>query len=502
MNRVMRKIGVLSVLFIVCLGVKAQKEIYNWHFGTSCGITWNSTRDLLATGLFGTGDVILKGLPTNLVGSKISASEGCFSLSDTDGNLLFYSDGRTVWNKENVQMPQGSGLLGDASSAQAGIVLPYPGSITKYIVATVGQQGAGNAAYSVVDMTTNPLGEVMAAYKNIRFQGAMGTTSETITSIRHSNRRDYWVIAPGVGSPAYLNAWLMTDVGAAAQPVISEVPGAVTSLSAGGYLKITPDGKTFVWGSNTSGKLVFGDFNNTTGECTNIRMISMGNPYGVEFSVSMNYLYIGTVTGLAVFDFKALLAAADPTKVLPKTYVIGGSSVRAVQLGPDGRMYIPARSSKSLTVIDNPEEGDNLRIYQLPADFLTGTAQFGLPSFAASWFRVAIDGNKTPCIDGEADYSTVINYSIADSRYDNLRYFEWNWGDGSPVEKDYNVSVGANQYRTHVYRSGGVQTLTVTPYVENSPGVFTPLINSSSIVINPRSCFLPVNPHLHSNFKK
>lgn len=498
-----KRIWICSLAFMVCLLAKAQKETYNWYFGSNCGITWSDTRDVSSTGLFGIPDATLSGLPVNVVNSKINTSEGCFSLSDNSGNLLFYSDGKTVWNRNNLVMTNGSLLLGDASSAQSGIVLPYPGSTTRYIVATVGQQGANNAAYSVVDMTlSGGLGEILSTNKNILFQGASGTTSETITSIRHSNKRDYWVIAPGVGSPAYLNAWLMTDVGASSTPVITEVPGAVTSLTAGGYLKITPDGKHFVWGSNTSGKLVFGDFDNTTGKFSNIRLITMANPYGVEFSVSMKYLYIGTISGVAVYDFPALLAAANPATVVAKTYTLGASHVRAVQLGPDGRMYIPARSNKYLYVIDNPEEGNNLRIYQLPADFMTGTAQFGLPSFAASWFKVEIEGSSEPCIDGGASYSTLVDYASTDSRYDNLRYFEWSWGDGSAVEKDYNVSVGSTQVHSHIYESKGSYTLTVTPYVEDSPGKFTPLINSSTRIISPRLCFLPVNPHIRSTIKK
>lgn len=494
-----KKIFICSLIFMVSMFARAQKETYNWYFGANCGISWSDTRDVLATGLFGVSDATLVGLPVNVDNSKINTSEGCFSLSDTQGNLLFYSDGKTIWNRNNLVMTNGVGLLGDASSAQSGIVLPYPGSTTQYIVATVGQQGANNAAYSVVDMTLGGgLGEVLSTNKNILFQGASGTTSETITSIRHANKRDYWVIAPGVGTPAYLNAWLMTDAGAVSTPVITEVPGAVTSLSAGGYLKITPDGKHFVWGSNTSGKLVFGDFNNTTGQFSNIKVISSVNPYGVEFSVSMKYLYIGTISGVAVYDFPALLSAANPSSIVPKTYTLGVSHVRAVQLGPDGRMYIPARSSKYLYVIDNPEEGTNLKIYQLPDNFMTGTAQFGLPSFAASWFTVEIVGSSEPCVSGEAAYSTLVNYATTDSRYDNLRYFEWNWGDGSAVEKDYNISVGSTQERSHVYASKGTYTITVTPYVENTPGVFTPLINSSTKEVSPRLCFLPVNPHIRT----
>lgn len=506
--RYMRKIILCCLFALLCLTVSAQKEANNWYFGANAGITWNVTRSVAATGLSGTPNATLTGLPTNVAGSQIVTQEGCFSLSDYNGNLLFYSDGTTIWNRNNAIMSNGSGLTGDYSSAQSGIILPYPGTVSRYIAVTLGQYIANNLSYSIVDMTLDGgLGAVESAQKNILFKGNKGLTGESVSSIRHANKRDYWVVAPGRGPTTYLNSWLVTSAGVASQPVITEFPieTPTTSGNICGYFKFTSDGKHFAWAGDTrstSLKIMFGDFDNTTGQFSNLKTISFatGYPYGLEFSQSNKYLYLGRRNStLEIYDFEALLAAADPSTVVPKIHSFSYNG--ALQMAPDGRIYAVASGYNYLYVIDNPDEGTNIKFYRLPSGFLTGIARSGLPSFAASWFGINLSGDQTPCVDGLASYSSLISYSTLDPRYDNLRYFRWNWGDGTAVENDYNISVGTIQTRTHTYRTKGTFKLSVTPYVEDTPGVFTPLTDiATSIDVVPRNCVLPVNPHVRTGF--
>ena len=78
----MKKFHLLLLLFFA-LKSFSQKEANIWYFGEKAGLDFNTSP------------------PTALTNGEINTSEGCSSFSDEDGNLLFYSDGITVWDKNH-----------------------------------------------------------------------------------------------------------------------------------------------------------------------------------------------------------------------------------------------------------------------------------------------------------------------------------------------------------------------------------------------------------------
>lgn len=448
---------------VACLPSQAQKEANNWAFGQNCGLTWNTTRSLAATGVLGTPNATLDGLPTSFA-TSIVTQEGCFSLSDANGNLLFYSDGRTIWNKNNAIMTNGEGLKGHDSSAQSGIILPYPGQANKYISVSININWTNGLSYSVIDMTqSGGLGAVVTSQKNIDLTGALGGIGETVTSIRHANGVDYWIVAPGRGSATYLNAWLATSSGVTAStPVITQSPAIISHSSADGYIKFTADGKHFAWGSNAT-NVIYGDFDNATGKFSNIKEVTgFSSAYGIEFSKSMKYLYVAGVRYLYVFDFEALLAASVPSTVPRKTYNFGVDR-NTPQLAPDGRIYMCAYQTNYLFVVDNPDEYDNLKIYQLPSGFLgTGLSRIGIPSFAASWFAADAKEKSFLCVGNDFKYTVEI--SMSGVAADQPTRLEWDFGDGS-AKVTHTITSDVTVYKqTHNYAVTGKYTITITPY--------------------------------------
>jgi len=142
-----KTISILLLLFILTLpDASAQKEGYNWYFGHWAGLTWKTLRQYDATPAWDKSDWLTNpspsiklDLPSIIATSEMNTNEGCFSISDPDGNTLFYSDGITIWNRLDNPMPNGTGLTGDPSSAQSGIILPYPENSNKYIAITLGK---------------------------------------------------------------------------------------------------------------------------------------------------------------------------------------------------------------------------------------------------------------------------------------------------------------------------------------------------------------------------
>lgn len=459
----------------------AQRETYNWIFGEQAGLTWNKTRDFTGSYVYGgNGKVTLKGMPTN-ISSPLIALDGCFTLSDRKGNLLLFSNGSQLYNADKEIMNPDTEMIGNSANAQSGILFPYPGHPSKYIAVTTGTWSFDYLGYTVIDMKGNSgLGSI-ESINNTFPDGRKGKVGSSITTIRHANGKDYWVVAPGKGSPSYLNVWRFKSDGID-PPVSYRLPADVTENAANGYIKFSPDGKYFVWGTMSDSKLFFGRFDNNTGAFSNIKYITgTGNEfYGVEFSMSGKYMYVSKTSSALVnvfylyaFDFERLINYVNPQDYYKNemkriAFPATSGMPAAVQLGPDGRMYISGypyfNSPASFYVIENPEQFNNLKIYRLD-NFLEGTPRFGLPSFAASWFELKISGETEFCLDNiEREYTLAISKGVGS---EELAYMQWDFGDGSAPIRDYKINDGDIQSHMHAYSTAGEYTITATCHRAN-----------------------------------
>ncbi len=106
----MKKIFVAFAVLLIINSSFAQKEYYKWYFGNQAAMDFVS------------------GAPVNITGSNMVATDNPATVSDATGNLLFYSNGLKVWNKNNMVMPNGNGLLGNLSGGYSATVVRQPGS--------------------------------------------------------------------------------------------------------------------------------------------------------------------------------------------------------------------------------------------------------------------------------------------------------------------------------------------------------------------------------------
>jgi hypothetical protein len=161
----MKKIFLYWFLFLnlLCL---AQGEANIWYFGQLAGLDFNS------------------GNPVALTDGQMQTNEGCATISNSGGQLLFYTDGKTIWDKNHNIMPNGTGLLGHSSSTQSAIIIPKPGSSTIYYVFTVIDLGnPAGVCYSEVDISLNG-GFGMVTTKNVQL---LTPACEKLTAIKKSN---------------------------------------------------------------------------------------------------------------------------------------------------------------------------------------------------------------------------------------------------------------------------------------------------------------------------
>ena len=261
----------------------AQPEGYNWFFGNKAGIKFNTdnTIDFLS-------------------GSPIFTNEGCAVMSDTLGNLLFYTDGSKVWRADHTNMSNGP-LLGDFSSTMSAVILPYPCHNNLYIVFTADYyDGSNGLNYSIIDMTLPNGGDIDPLNKNINLLKQY-QTCEKLIAIPHANQQDYWVVTPIFDSNQYY-AWLVNNKGVN-NPIISTTNITIADYPIQaqkvGYMCVSNDYKKIAstYRKNDAGHIALFDFDNQTGALTN--GISFENAcinYSVEFSGNNQYLYAYAVS--------------------------------------------------------------------------------------------------------------------------------------------------------------------------------------------------------------
>jgi hypothetical protein len=450
--KLIKKLLVFILIFAAISGY-AQKQANYWYFGDYAGLNFGM------------------GIPVPLTDGALSTGEGCSSISTSGGNLQFYTDGRFVYDRNNDQMPNGSGLLGHSSSTQSGIIVPKPGSTTMYYIFTVDAYDNGLAAglcYSRVDMTLNGgLGDVVTSEKNISL---LPYSCEKVTAVGHDDGYSIWVITHQWGSDAFY-AYLVTSAGVNTEPVISHTgePLVGDQQASKGYLKVSPDGTKIAMANNTAYTVGIFNFSNLSGTVTHIITDhgfvnpggnDPGGPYGVEFSPNSHVLYIGewkanrrisqydvsTNDGQAILDSKTIVAQVGQSE----------NPIGALQLGPDNRMYIARRDNPSLSRINSPNTlGIDCSFENNAVNLAGKISMYGLPPFIQSFFYLSADYYwENPTCDG----TPVQFYTSASDTPDSVL---WNFGD--PASGPDNTSTLLNP--THLYSGIGQYWVTINVYL-------------------------------------
>jgi len=192
-----RYLTFLLFLFpLLLFGQKNKQQVFTWYFGPQYGLDFSS------------------GNPELLYDSAMPTYEAASTISDQDGNLLFYSnaggreDGTAegfIWNKNHEVMEGGElgTLLGGGYSAAQGCVsFPKPGTTDEYYMFTVDEfetlqneqsqfpMGKG-LSYFELDLAANGgLGRVTVSNQKL-----LQPSFEYLAATIHNNCEDYWVVA-------------------------------------------------------------------------------------------------------------------------------------------------------------------------------------------------------------------------------------------------------------------------------------------------------------------
>lgn len=452
MSKVKSKRVFIVLIFIYCYSF-GQRETENWYFGEKAGINFIDRK------------------PNILNDGELTTPKGSATISDKNGNLLFYTDGVFVFNKNHIGMEDGLLIASDKEVLQSSIIIPKPNEPSIYYLFTIkntndvpilGEPIEPGLYYSIIDLSYNGgLGKVTK--KNIALNSL---ASEKLSAVHSKDGKSFWVVSFGKENEAIeyfdtIYSYKVSSNGINTFPTISKMPyGAIANKGA---LKISPNGSYISFCNYTN--VVLANFNSEDGSVTSFKYLDIRrgiNPskpspfaFGIEFSQDSKYFYVESIfypTGnYSIFQYATDNPEEDRQEVISFDSIGAYANGNYMQLASDGNIYVT-------TSISNDEDGNYLSQIIPPKsynntiasfrentiDLNEGKSRLGLPNFIQSYFRTRIVSDDN-CINNNVVFEV--------DSYATITAAEWNFGDGVTSQ-----DISPN----HVYTSSGQYLVNAT----------------------------------------
>ncbi|MBN8693781.1 MAG: T9SS type A sorting domain-containing protein [Bacteroidetes bacterium] len=425
----------------------------NWQVGNGIGINFSgSTPSLTASSITGHPD-------------------NSSAISDASGNLLFYTTGVNVWNKNHVIMPNGTGLQGSYTGGQCALIVPIPCNPNRYVIFhTTLFSNPGYLSYTVVDMSLNGgLGDVVTTQKNI----SLGTGwTEKLCAYYNPAGNFYWLLTHKWGNDQFV-AFKIDATSIATTSVVTPIGSNHTCGTLGGahdamgQLTISPDGSTVANALTCQDKYELFQFNLATGVLSNSIAIpgNTGNAWATAFSPNSKKLYTNTIFTGDIFQYD-LTSYNASSVVSSKTNVystgVGGYNFGYMELAADGKIYVPRPNTNFFSVIGSPNNSAATSGFNFNGISLgSGTAQWGTSRIAYNiptsvtvtpTFSLTVFSNSATC-NGSANGSAAVFASPSAS-------YLYTWTPGNYTTSVVN-NLSAGIYSVHV-SDGACSSLTTT----------------------------------------
>jgi hypothetical protein len=346
------------------------KNSWNWIFGRN---NWY---------YFGSGSIQKINTST-----QINTREGSDSISDDNGNLLYYTDGINIYNSSNTTVV--SNLGGSDQSFQSGNIVQDTYNTNNYWVFGI-RNWLTASNLSWVKLNSSSV---------VQLSGTVsGNYAEVLTTTSHSDIDKFWLVLRPKNSQ-YINSFLVSGGTISATPVQTLTSFVFSGQNRYGQMKFSPNGDKMVWAVGTQNNdgpvnVAVYDFNKTTGVFSNERILLNYNRNYVitytgsttrsnitanylisaDFSPNGRYVYVGgndlirfdlsgltsypTLSGIPVTTISQTLPSSAATVTLPtdvRTDPDYGTLilVLGIQRAPDGNLYFLASPTTSLTDAPN-----------------------------------------------------------------------------------------------------------------------------------------------------
>jgi hypothetical protein len=306
------------------------------------------------------------------------------SVSDEDGNLLFFTNGCSVMNRNFEVMPNGDGInsgnyfddfIGDCiyghPGFQSALILPDPGNSDGYYVIHIpanfeNGQLSFNLSYSYVDMRLEE-GKGDVKFKNISLYENNDIMNCYITAISESNNEGWWLIHP-IRGDRFISFFIGMDS-------IKRYPDQASfhefiqgRTSSAGTARFSPNGDRYALYSFRDQLHVY-DFDRATGQLSNHQKVELfteeeieNSPVlftSVEWSPSGRFLYCSNMNHLYQIDTWESDLHDGIRHIDEYNGTLDPFPTRLFLMvqAPDCKIYMaPKNGSYSMHVINKPDE--------------------------------------------------------------------------------------------------------------------------------------------------
>lgn len=298
------------------------------------------------------------------------------------GTLLFYTDGRTVFNgKTNVALANGTLLFGDQSATEPALITPAnTGLKDQFYIFTnnTNVSSPSSVYYSLIDLTQGANGTVTSKNQLL----LNGNPGEALDVVPHTNGKDFWVLT--YDGAANIKAFLVTSTGVTTTPVVSPtgLTGAVRRSSINHTLDYDKLALSLNFGG-ANGTIATATIDRSTGKTSAAKTIVTGDVgYHASYSADGTKLYY--VRGTEGWSGVAYQYDLTGSKETP----LGGTGMAAAKLAPDGKVYWAAYNHAFMGVVNQPDQaGTSAGFVESGLDLKGCKVAFGVPNQTAAYLE-------------------------------------------------------------------------------------------------------------------
>jgi hypothetical protein len=207
----------LLALISFCEIVHAQKRNNIWAFGDGVGLNFNTN-------------------PVSLFKSKSMGRNPPYyisSMCSKDGDLLFYTDGLTVWNKDGFVMPKYNTWWPWYGNVIP-LVTPHIANDSLYYYFGIDDEDGGTGPnshklqyFSIKIYKPGDIEEAVYPRPSSPrgyYTTLLSNTSHVLAGTVHCNQIDTWITTHSAGA---LYSFLVSAGGVSTVPVITTIPGSI-----------------------------------------------------------------------------------------------------------------------------------------------------------------------------------------------------------------------------------------------------------------------------------
>ncbi|MCU0370871.1 MAG: gliding motility-associated C-terminal domain-containing protein [Bacteroidales bacterium] len=453
----------------------ANHEADRWFFGQNAGLDFRTD--------------VPEVDPSNY---RMNVPTSTAIISDSNGNIRFYSDGIKVYNRYHDLMPNGDGLHGFVGYSMPVLIVPKPGSDSIYYIFTthrpkqndIDPQVVYGLEYNEVNMNRdNGRGDITRKNKVL----LQPEVSSKLSAVKHSNGVDYWLVAHKFNSNEFCS-FRVTANGVDTNNYVSSNVGSVHTAPGEtnngiGFMKISPDGTKLALAIHGSEIYEIFNFDASTGQVSNAVTSPpvFKDAYGIEFSSDSRFFY-GTATPteypdlsdtipefscLLQFDVSLGNSIFSSYDTIAKDTL--GSYFGGMQLATDGKIYV-SRSpfgNAALSVIQNPKRPGMACNFTVNALDLQGMkSRYGFPNFVQTFFDLPHFDVENVCYKDETVFILQNN--------SNIDTYSWQFVDPG------NPGTSSAAQPTHEFSGPGSYDVQITEYfggIAYGPYTETVLVN-------------------------